>query len=211
MLSGIIWVLLSPFMATIGICDGICVSWADKPLIIRTVGPWLAQHGWLSFAPGNVLYFTYGRYFFLVYLSIGLGLIGLHQSQTRYVPSVDRFTRFSYRFLLCFLLIAAVCDFVSYGIGVLSTVAWSVGFGLEMLAWVGITAGSILYGIAMLRLRVMPYWTGWLLMIGAILLPCMFFDRTLVMYWPNAQLLPYSFAWTILGGYQLMHPQEHKP
>ncbi len=76
-----------------------------------------------------------------------------------------------------------------------------------MLAWIGVIAGSILYGSAMLRLHVLPPWTGCLLMIGAILLPWMFFDRTLVMYWPNAQLLPYSFAWTIIGGYQLL--QRH--
>jgi hypothetical protein len=56
----------------------------------------------------------------------------------------------------------------------------------------------------MLRLRRMPAWTPWLLGTGAILLPLMFFDHSLVMYWPNAQLLPYSLTWTILGVYQLM-------
>lgn len=208
-LSGIIWLILSPFMATIGFCQGICGVWVDKPLIIRVVGPWLAQQGWLSFAPGDVLYFTYGRYFFLVYLCIGFGLTGLHQFQTTRAQSIDRFTRFSYWLLLGFLLIAAVGDFVSYGIGVISTRAWSAGFGLEMLAWIGVIAGSVLYGIAMLRVHVMPHWTGWLLIVGAILLPSMFFDRTLVMYWPNAQLLPYSLVWTILGGYQLLHQHEH--
>ena len=204
MLSGIIWLMVSPFMATIGLCNGICASWADKPLIIRAVGPWLAQQGWLSVAPGDVLYFTYGRYFVLVYVCIGLGLTGLHQLQTRYVQSVNRFTRFSYWLLLGSLLIAAGGDFVSYGMGVISPRAWRAGFGLEMFAWMGVIAGSVLYGIAMLRLHVLPPWTGWILMLGGILLPCMFFDRTFVMYWPNAQLLPYSFAWTILGGYQLL-------
>lgn len=208
-LSGIIWLLLSPLMVTVGICNGVCLTWYDKPLIIRAFGPWLADQGWLSFAPGEVLYFTYGRFFFLVYLCISLGLAGLQRFQTSRAPSVGRFTRFSYWFLLCSLLIAAFGDFLSYGIGVISEAAWRNGFGLEMLAWPGIVVGSVLYGIAMLRLRRTPAWTALILMAGAILLPLMFFDQSLVRYWPNAQLLPYSFAWTILGVYQLMSWRQH--
>ena len=49
-LSGVVWLGLTPFMATIGICRGPCPSWADQPLVIRTLGRAAANQGWLSFA-----------------------------------------------------------------------------------------------------------------------------------------------------------------
>ncbi|NLG08280.1 MAG: hypothetical protein GX560_03350, partial [Deinococcales bacterium] len=41
-LAGLIWLVLTPFMATIWICDPVCVDWAAQPLIVRTVGRFLA-------------------------------------------------------------------------------------------------------------------------------------------------------------------------
>lgn len=201
-LSGLIWLTLTPLMATVGICDGACSRWDDKPVVVRIAGPFLADHGLLSFAPSDALYFTYGRFFFLVYLCAAIALAGLHRALLGGARG-DRLARVGYRALQCSLLTAALGDFLSYGVGAVSATAWRYGFGLEGVAWAGIVLGSILYGLAMARTRRMPLWTAVLLVAGAVLLPVMFLDRYLVMYWPNAQLLPFCAAWTAVGAYLL--------
>jgi len=68
-LSLIIWLILTPFMATIWVYDnGRFIIWERKPLLVRTIGQWLAEQGAFTFAAKEVVYFSYGRYFCLVYL-----------------------------------------------------------------------------------------------------------------------------------------------
>ncbi len=197
LLSGVIWVILTPLMATIGFCQGACPSWLDKPLVIRTLGPWLARRGLLTWASGEALYFAYGRFFFLVYLGIMAGVMGIHIRARR--GQSTQFARLRYQLLLAALGIAALGDFFSYGVGVVSETAWRIGFMVEVLSWLGIVAGSVLYGLALLRARSLPPWMAVLLMLGGLLMPVMFLDRGLIMYMPNAQTLPLIVAWTILG------------
>ena len=70
---------------------------------------------------------------------------------------------------------------------------------VEVLSWLGIVAGSVLYGLALLRARSLPRWMAVLLILGGLLMPVMFLDRGLIMYMPNAQTLPLIVAWTVLG------------
>jgi hypothetical protein len=44
---------------------------------------------------------------------------------------------------------------------------------------------------------------GWLLILAGLLMPATFFDRMLVHYAPNAQLLPSAVVWPIVGVYLL--------
>jgi len=198
-LSGLAWLALTPFMATIGICQGICTSWADKPLVIRTLGRAVAHRGWLSFASPDTLYFGYGRYFFLVYALIIPGLIALHRLQIQRHGPPNQLARRAYLLLLVSLMVAALGDFTSYGIGVFSELAWRFGFGAEVLAWLGVMLGSLLYGIVLMRQPAFHPATGWLLVIAALLMPATFFDRILVHYAPNAQLLPFALVWPTVG------------
>jgi hypothetical protein len=199
LLSGLAWLVLTPFMATIGICRGICLSWADQPLIIRTLGRIVAEQGWLSFAPADTLYFSYGRFFFLVYLLIIPGVIALQRAQLQKIAQPRQFAQRAYRVLLLSLLAAAIGDFTSYGIGQFSQAAWRYGFGVEVLAWLGIMLGMLFYGIAILRQHALHPVTGWLLVLAALLMPAAFFDRLLVQYSPNAQLLPFAVVWPVIG------------
>jgi len=202
-LSGPVWLTLTPFMATIGICRGSCPSWADQPLVIRTLGRAVADHGWLSFAAPDTLYFGYGRFFFLVYVLIILGLIALQRAQIQRVARQRQLTNRAYLVLLVSLVVAALGDFTSYGIGVFSQAAWRYGFGVEVVAWLGVMLGALLYGIAILQQHVFHPVIGWLLVLAALLMPATFFDRILVHYAPNAQLLPFAVVWPIVGVYLL--------
>jgi hypothetical protein len=200
-LSGLAWLALTPFMATIGICRGNCPLWENQPLVIRTLGRAAANQGWLSFAEPDTLYFGYGRFFFLVYLLIVLGLIALQRAHLQRVVQSHQFAYRAYLMLLTSLIVAAVGDFTSYGIGIVSRAAWRYGFGIEVVAWFGVMLGTLLYGIAILRQHVFHSVIGWLLILAALLLPATFFDRFLVHYAPNAQLLPFAVVWPIVGMY----------
>ncbi|HET9908718.1 MAG TPA: hypothetical protein VFQ23_18865 [Anaerolineales bacterium] len=202
-LSGVTWLLLTPFMATIGICQGACLYWQSQPLIVRTLGRAVANQGWLSFAEPETLYFSYGRYFFLVYVFMMLGLFALHRAHSQRVIQPHQLDRRAYIVLLSSLIIAAVGDFISYGIGVVSQAAWRGGFGLEAIAWLGIMLGAFLYGLVILRHQVFHPVIGLLLILVTVLLPVTFFDRSLIQYAPNAQLLPFAVVWPILGMYLL--------
>ena len=200
-LSGFTWLTLTPFMATIGICQGTCPFWESQPLIIRTLGRTVANQGWLSFDRPDILYFSYGRFFVLVYVLLILGFIALHRAHIQCVIQPHPLDQRAYFMLLVSLIIAAVGDFTSYGIGVSSQAAWRFGFGLEAVAWLGVMLGAFLYGLVILRQRVFHSVIGWLLILVALLLPATFFDRVLVQYAPNAQLLPFAVVWPIVGIY----------
>ena len=200
-LSGLVWLTLTPFMATIGICRGYCPFWAGQPLVIRTLGRAAANQGWLSFAAPDTLYFGYGRFFFLVYVLIIFGVIALHRAHIQRVAQPRQLAHQAYRVLLVSLIVAALGDFTSYGIGVFSQAAWRYGFGVEVVAWLGVMLGTLLYGIAILQRRAFHPVIGWLLILAALLMPATFFDRMLVHYAPNAQLLPFAVVWPIVGVY----------
>lgn len=202
-LSGFTWLMLTPFMATIGICQGNCPFWEGQPLVIRTLGRVAVDQGWLSLAAPDILYFRYGRFFFLVYVLIILGFIGLHHAHRQRVIQSHQLNHRAYVMLLVSLIIAAVGDFTSYGIGVSSQAAWRFGFGVEVVAWLGVMLGTLLYGITILLQHAFHPVMGWLLILAALLMPATFFDRFLVHYAPNAQLLPFAVVWPIVGVYLL--------
>jgi hypothetical protein len=130
--------------------------------------------------------------------------MALHRAQIQRVAPQLQLARRAYLVLLVSLLVAALGDFTSYGIGVFSQAAWRYGFGVEMLAWLGIMLGSLLYGIALLQQHAFHPVLGWMLILAAILMPATFFDRILVHYAPNAQLLPFAVVWPLVGVYLLV-------
>ena len=196
--------ILIPLMTTIGFCQGICPSWQDKPLVIKVFGPWLASEGLLTWAPGEELYFAYGRFFFLVYLDIVAGVMGIQVGAR--AGQHGHFARRRYQVLLGALGIAALGDFLSYGVGARSELAWRFGFGVEVFSWLGVMAGSVTYGLALLRAPTFPPWMALLVIHGGLLMLVMFFDRSVIMYMPNAQTFPLVIAWMILGVRLILHP-----
>src|SRR5690606_39951022 len=83
-LAGVVWLVLTPFMATTWNCDGVCTEWGGQPLVVRTVGRWLAGLGAFSPPVTSDPDFDYGRFFPLFYL---LAIVTL-RSEERRVGSV---------------------------------------------------------------------------------------------------------------------------
>jgi len=202
-LSLIIWLVLTPFMATIWAYDNGRLIWERQPLLVRTIGQWLAELGAFDFAAEEVVYFSYGRYFFLVYLLLIPTLMALH---SRYGGANKGQQRW-YKILRSALLIAGVGDLVSYGLGIFSEVLWRAGFGVETLALVMVVVATMGYSRSLHQQPSAPRWLGWLLTIAAILVPAMFFERFLTAYWPNSPVLPLVLAWAIVGVHLLFHQQ----
>jgi hypothetical protein len=198
------WAILAPFMATIGICESKkCFVWHDKPLVVRTVGQWLAQRGWFDGAVGDNLYFGYGRWFFVVYLCVALAVWAFWRRKT----PAGRLARAGFWLLFASLIISALGDFASYGVGGMGAwigadyakLAWSWGFGVEVIAWLGIVLSSLLLGIACWR--VLPRWLAMTIILGGLLMPVLLLDFWFMNYAPNTQTMPLVLAWAVIGGW----------
>lgn len=203
-LSGMVWLALTPFMATIGLCHGTCRGlWAQHPLIVRTLGRAVTEWGWIPEGrdTGDVLYFGYGRWFVVFYLLLIVALLALRRAQIAIKAPAGRLDYWGYRLLLASLILAALGDFASYGLGVFSRFLWSNGFGVEVFAWLGVMVGSVMYGAALIRQRVFHPIVGVSLIVSGLLMPLTILDRYLVVYAPNAQTLPLALAWTLIGVY----------
>jgi hypothetical protein len=194
-------------MATIWVYNNGRLLWERQPLLVRTIGQWLAERGAFDFAPEEVVYFSYGRYFFLVYLLLIPTLIACHNRYGGEAKGVQ--TR--YIILRYGMLVAGVGDFVSYGLGIFSEILWRAGFGVEILALLVIIMATVGYGRSLLQQPLTPRWLGWLLIIASILVPAMFFEKFLTAYWPNSPVLPLVLAWAIVGVHFLFHQQLPDP
>lgn len=203
-LSLIIWCILTPFMATIWVLGNGYMVWEQKPLLVRTIGQWLAAQGAFSFAEQEVVYFSYGRYFFLVYLLLIPTLMAFH----KHFGCEDKGCRRWYKILLYALIIAGISDFVSYGLGIFAQFLWQAGFMVELLALATVVVANLFYGRSLLQKPINPRWPGWLLIVAAILVLPMFFERFLSAYWPNSPVLPLVLAWSVIGVYLGFHSQE---
>ncbi len=201
--SLIIWCILTPFMATIWVYGNGFMVWEQKPLLVRTAGQWLAVQGAFDFAEQEVVYFSYGRYFFLVYLLLIPTLMVFHKR----LGCEDKWCQRWYKILLYALLLAGICDFVSYGLGVFAQLLWQVGFMLELLALMVIVVATLFYGRSLLKKPIIPRWPGWLLILAAILVLPMFFEQFLSAYWPNSPVLPLVLTWSVIGLYLGFSPQ----
>lgn len=202
-LTGLIWLVLTPFMATAGICDPACADWSTQPMVVRTVGRYLAERGAFDLAGGTSAYFAYGRFFPLVYLGLALGLAALHGRRARSAAPITPALRWSYRAALGGLVLAGLGDFASYVIGAWSPTAWSVGFGVEVLAWLVAAPGLMAYGLVALRDGAFPTWVGWAVVAAGVGIPLAFLDSGLIRYMPNRHLLVAALMWTALGVFLL--------
>jgi hypothetical protein len=203
LLSLLAWWILSPLMATVGICTTQCYVWESKPLLVRTLGQYLAGFGVFRAENPDDLYFGFGSFFWIIYFGLVLTVYALHHFQLQRGASSTGLLRFGYWVLLIGFVICALGDFTSYGIGAFSKIAWSYGFGVEVFSWIAVSLGSICYAIASLRLKLLPSWVAWLILLAGVLLPLTLLDFYLVAYAPNAQLLPVVHLWAAVGIYLL--------
>jgi hypothetical protein len=171
-----------------------------SPAWVLTIRPLLDRYLAIYERVGTPLglsdYHFFGRMFFLVYLLALLPLLAVHADQS------DRGVRLEtvgFRWSVAGLITAAVGDVGAYwGGSDADTFAAIQGFAfaMEMPAVLAILIGSVLYGIATLRARVLPRWCGWLLIAAA---PTAILTTAVVTYVPHGTMLPISLAWAVIG------------
>ena len=195
----IVWVVITPLMSTIWNFPNSSLDafWQRTPFIVRSVGHFLVQQG-IDLNSESV-YFRVGRYFFLIYLSMIVGLYAFHSRVKSEIGAVPKSVSISYRLLLISLSIVAIGDFISYGFGVFSDILWRFGFAAESLVFLMVLLVSIWYGAALIRAKIGLSTSGGLLIAASLLAPVMVFEDILIGYLPNGPVLPFIIAWSVIG------------
>jgi len=151
----------------------------------------------LTFASPVVVYNVYGRIFNLVYLLFlpaAFGLHHLHQGAS------SRIERWGFAILVVGLLatfIGVASDYWADG----------AGFFIELLGLLTLAIGATLYGVALLRSKVVPSWWAWLL---AACGPGVFVFLPLIGHIPSGPTFLFAIAWLIVG-YMLLFKQGIRP
>lgn len=194
MLGGVLAMILTPFATFAGSLAGPArtypeMSWAK--LIEPLVTPFL------GFGTHGEVYATYGKVFFLVYLLFMIGLVSLHARLDGYA---GRLERRGFQIVLLGLVMNLMGNVADYWFGdeilheSLRGLIFTLGTGLGTLVYV---IGSVLLGVAILRTRVLPRWSGWTLItaptLGIVL------GLWLVEHLPSALVLPVGLGWILLG------------
>jgi len=194
-----IWIVITPLMSTIwnSPTSVLNIAWQRTPFLVRTVGLFLVQQG--VDLNSEEIYFSIGRYFFLIYVSMVVGLYTFHKWVKSTLKTKNKFSSSSYKFLLISLSIVAIGDFVSYGLGVFSDILWRLGFAVEALFFLAMLLSTILYGISLIKVGNELTNSGVILVGAALLAPFFIFEEIIVGYLPNGPVLPFISAWTILG------------
>ncbi|HZW27868.1 MAG TPA: hypothetical protein VFF08_05415 [Trueperaceae bacterium] len=199
-LAGIVWLVLTPFMSTTWNCDGVCADWSGQPLVVRTLGRWLADLGAFSPPVTSDPYWDYGRFFPLFYVLAVLTLAAFHRAQVRRAGRhALPLLRWSFLALLVGLVVSGTGDFAGYVLGRYVEPLWNVGWVVEFFAWLLVVPALVAYGVATLRQAVMPRWAGWALALAGVGMVLFGFDLWLVSYMPNAPLLPLAALCVALG------------
>ncbi len=195
----LVWIALTPLMATIWNFpnSNLDALWQRTPFIVKSVGHFLVQQG-IELNSESV-YFRVGRYFFLIYLSMIVGLYAFHSRVKSEISVIPKSISISYRLLIISLSIVAIGDFVSYGLGVFSDFLWRLGFAVESLVFLIVLFGSIWYGAALIRAKIGLSTSGGLLIAASLLAPVMVFEDIFIGYLPNGPLLPFIAAWSVIG------------
>ena len=202
-MGGILGVVLTPFMASIWAFEGGTAVWEDKlQWLVRIFGPVLEQAGFLTFAPEHVVYYTYGRFYFLVYLLILGGVIAFHAALPQSVQDYGNL-RERYRLLILGLSIALVGDIGGY-LGNSEPDFNSIqaaGAFIEIVGLIVILGGSLIYGRGLLKAGIDPHWPAWLLILSA---PAGILGMfLLVYYFPNGPMFFFCSTWIVLGYWTL--------
>ena len=202
-LGGALGVVLTPLMASIWAYEGGTVVWDNKlQVLVRFFGPLLEHAGLLTFAPGHVVYYTYGRLYFLVYLLILIGLIAFHTALPRPVQDFGNLHE-RYRLLMLGLLIAMLGDIGGYWGNSepdFNTIQ-AAGAFIEIAGLIMILGGSLIYGRGLLKSGIDPKWTAWLLILSAPAGVLGMF--LLVYYFPNGPMFFFYLSWIALGYWTL--------
>ncbi len=195
MLGGIVGILYSPFYALAYFATEDGAESLEAPLATAWAGalrPVLEP--FLTFAPPEVVYLTYGKFFSFMVLGWMAGLLALHARQA---AGAGRLERWGFRLVFAGIVLGTLGGIGAYWVGSFwgEAVDFSfLAFMVPMLLLVGI--GFPLFGIGTLRAKVAPRLGAWLLIVGG--LPGMFL-LSLLLGQLTLGLLLINLAWVVLG------------
>ena len=200
--GGLLGVVITPAVAAAG------YNWWDKPYsgwsepvppLVRPLR--FMVEPLLSLPRPDEVYPTYGKVFFFVFLLILLGAVGLRAMAMAEVGEyIGRRGTLGFRLVFIGLAMSLFGNIADYWLGeeVLHQPLWGASFviGTEF-GYLVYSAGSVLLGIAILRTRLLPAWSGWPLILAPPL-------GILLLFWgiyhiPSGMVLPLSIAWLIIG------------
>jgi len=140
----------------------------------------------LTFASRDTVYETYGRIFNLVYLLFLPLVVGLHRAHDD-SPSRPEKRGF----------IVLTCGLVATTIGVAGDY-WGngIGFPVEFLGLLSMIVGVTMWGVALVRAKVIPVQWAWLMIVcgpGAVAL------LVLIGHIPSGPSLSFAIVWLLVG------------
>jgi hypothetical protein len=151
----------------------------------------------LTFVSPVMVYNVYGRIFNLVYLLFLPAAFGLHHLHQE---ASSRIEKWGFAILVVGLLatfIGVAGDYWADG----------AGFFIELLGLLTLAIGATLYGVALLRSKVVPSWCAWLLVACG---PGVFVFFPLIGHIPSGPTFLFAIAWLIVG-YILLFKQGIRP
>ena len=196
-LGGTLGVILTPFMVSIWNYEGGIVPWADKWIFYRIFGPILEEAGALTFAPAHIVYYTYGRLYFLVYLLILPGVISFHRALPQHVKDHGNLPE-RYKLLILGLLVAMIGDIGGYwgnsepGFNLIQ----AGGAYVEIVGLLMILGASLIYGRGLNKAGAIPRWPAWLLILSA---PAGILVHLMIFYFPNGPMFFFCLTWVAIG------------
>jgi hypothetical protein len=142
----------------------------------------------LYFSPGERVYYTYGRLYFLTLLP---ELLALHALRRLRRGGAGALERWGFRLSLVGMWLAVIGVFTDYWVPV------PPGFLLVLIATLLLVAGFVLLGVGLGSSDAVPLWVTFV-MIGAAVatFPVMFL---LVFHLPSGPLLTFHVIWVTLG------------
>ena len=151
----------------------------------------------LTFASPKMVYNVYGRVFNLVYLLFLPAAFALHHLHRK---ASSRIEKWGFAILVVGLLATFVGVAGDYWVD-------GAGFFIELLGLLALAIGATLYGVALLRSKVVPSWCAWLLVAcGA----GMFVFFPLIGHVPSGPTFLFAITWLMVG-YILLFKQDIRP
>jgi hypothetical protein len=195
MVGGIVGILHSPFYALAYFATEDGAESLEAPWVAAwagTVRPILDP--FFTFAPPEVVYLTYGKFFLLMILGWLAGLMALHARQA---ASAGRLEKWGFRVTFAGAVLGTLGSIGAYWIGSVWWGAVNFSFLAFMVpALLLFNVGFPLLGVGTLRAKVAPRLGAWLLIVGGfpgiILLTLLTGQLTL-------SLLLLNLAWVVLG------------
>ncbi len=194
LMGGIVGILYAPFYALAYFATEDGAESLEAPWVAAWAGavrPILEP--FLTFAPPEVVYLTYGKCFSFMVLGWMAGLLALHAQQA---ASAGRLEKWGFRVAFAGTVLGTIGGIGAYWIGSVwwGAVDFSFVFMVPALLLFGI--GFPLFGIGTLRAKVAWRPGAWLLIVGG--LPGMIL-LNIVLGQLTLALLPINLAWVVLG------------